>query len=115
MRRAFVVGTAPILEKCEGDIVSLASRDVNRLTLDADMRCRGMVNVSETYFPGWRATVDGRTAPIHETYGVLRGVVVDAGRHRIEMVYRPATVIWGGILTAVGLAGMAIAAKFLRA
>jgi len=32
-------------------------------------------------------------------------VVVEAGRHKIEMRYRPKSVYWGAALTAAGLLG----------
>jgi uncharacterized membrane protein YfhO len=76
------------------------------------MKCRGMVVVGETYFPGWVATVDENPTPIHESYSMLRGVVVERGRHRIEMRYRPASVYWGGALTAVGVMCAVVLAGF---
>jgi hypothetical protein len=115
LRQTFVIGKAPTVDACEGDSIRLTGKQLNRVTLEADMRCRGMVNLSDTWFPGWKATVDGRETPVYETYGVLRGVVVDAGRHRIEFTYRPATVLWGGLLTFAGLLGMLAAARFVRA
>jgi uncharacterized membrane protein YfhO len=75
--------------------------------LEANLKCRGMVIDSDTFFPGWEATVDGRPAPIYEAYGFLRGVVAEAGPHRIEMRYRPKSVYWGAALTALGLLGAA--------
>ena len=59
-----------------------------------------MVIAGETYSPGWQATVDGRRVRIYEAYSALRGVVVDAGRHRIEMRYRPKSVLLGSLLTS---------------
>jgi hypothetical protein len=107
--RAFVVGQAPSLETCAApDHIDLLSRRINSLTVAADMQCKGMVVVSETYYPGWEATVDGRPAPVLETYGFLRGVVVNAGRHRVEMHYRPKSVYWGAALTGIGLLAAAL-------
>ena len=106
-RQTFVKGTPPSLEKCSGsEPVELVSRDPGRLSMDATLGCRGMLIVADTWFPGWIATVDGKSAPIYEAYGFLRGVVVDAGRHRVEMRYRPRSVYWGAALTAVGLLGV---------
>ena len=105
-RREFQFGVPPALETCAGpDGVQLVRRGSARVVIDADMKCRGMVIAGETFFPGWKATVDGNPAPIHEAYSMLRGVVVEAGRHRIEMVYRPASVYWGAALTALGFGG----------
>jgi len=49
--------------------------------------------------------VDGQTATIYEVNAAMRGVMVPAGRHSVTMHYRPASVIWGGVLTAAGIVG----------
>lgn len=113
--RVFMYEVLPELEQCHGeDNVSLIRRDTNRVVLQADMRCKGMVVTGETFFPGWEATVDGRRVPIYEAYSVLRGVVVNAGQHRIEMRYRPSSVYWGASLTGLGLLGACSLAVFGR-
>ena len=71
-----------------------------------------MVIAAETFYPGWVATVDGKSTRIFEAYGFLRGVVVDAGPHRIEMRYRPKSVFWGGALIALGLLGAIALTKY---
>jgi len=73
-----------------------------------------MVVVGEGFFPGWVATVDGVGTPVYEAYTFLRGVVAGAGRHHIEMRYRPASVFWGGAMTAIGLAGACLLAVFAK-
>ena len=67
-----------------------------------------MVIAGETYVPGWQASVDGKPARLYEVYSALRGVVVDAGRHRVEMRYRPKSVLIGAIMTALGIAGAVV-------
>jgi hypothetical protein len=104
-RKTFLFGDLPSLEKCPADVVSLARNNSGRVTIEADMGCRGMVVLSDNYFPGWVATVDDKPARIYEAYGAVRGVVVDRGKHRIEMRYRPASVMAGLLMTLSGLAG----------
>jgi hypothetical protein len=114
-RRTFLLGPPPALERCSGeDGVGVLSHEPNRVVIEARMACRGLVILGDNYFPGWRATVDGRSAPIHEAYTVVRGVVVERGVHRIEMVYRPLSVILGGIMTALGLACAAVLALMAK-
>jgi hypothetical protein len=114
-RRAFLTVAAPRLESCgDGDVVRLLAREANRLVVEADLRCRGMVIVGETYFPGWKARVDGSPAAIYEVYGALRGVVVDGGRRRIEMVYRPMSVLAGAVLSLLAGLGAAVLALTTR-
>jgi hypothetical protein len=101
--RAFMTTAPPVLERCgTGDQVRLVRRQPNRVEIDAALECRGMVVASEVWAPGWEAAVDGRPVPIHRVYNAMRGVVVEAGSHRIEMRYRPRTVLAGAWCTALG-------------
>ncbi len=114
-RGTFLLGEAPELESCAApDEVRVVERAPGRLVLEAGMGCRGMVVVGETAFPGWHAWVDGKPARMWEAYGFLRGVVVEGGRHRVEMRYRPRSVTWGAACTAVGLLGALLAAAVSR-
>ena len=105
-QETFMTGEAPKLDVCpDTDQVTLETREANRVIIQADMGCKGMIIAAETYYPGWKATVDTRPEKIWEAYTALRGVVVGPGKHRIEMVYRPASVMIGGFLTVCGLVG----------
>jgi hypothetical protein len=95
--RAWVEGCAAPMP------VTVARADSDHVTLTATLGCRGLVVLSDTMYPGWEASVDGQPAPIEEAWGALRGVAVDAGTHKIEMRYRPASVRYGACLSAVGL------------
>jgi hypothetical protein len=68
--------------------------------------------VADSWFPGWIATIDGRTEPIQIVDGLLRGVfVTGAGRHVIQMEFHPRSVRYGSIGTITGgmlVAGIAI-------
>ncbi len=98
--RTFLLEKPPALATCSGaDQVVLQSYTPNHVKLAAAMSCRGMVILTDTWFPGWQATVDGREVQIHEAYALVRGVVVEAGAHTVEFKYRPRSVILGAILT----------------
>jgi hypothetical protein len=101
---AFLNTEPPKLDPCPSSgEVAVRRHHSNRITLNAKMPCRGIVVLADTYFTGWRATVDGKSTDILETYGALRGVVVDAGEHEIEMRYQPVSVFAGGVLTILGI------------
>jgi len=98
------------LEQCSGaEQPRIVENRPGRTVIDAELGCKGMLVVSDLYFPGWQARVDGKGTEIHEVYGFLRGVVVEGGRHRVEMVYRPRSVYTGAVMTATG-AALALAA-----
>ncbi len=94
------------------DKVTLRVHGNNRVTIQASLACPGMVILSDTFYPGWRATVDGRPAAIEAADGIFRGVAVPAGEHTIDMKYRPLSVIGGGALSL--LAGLIAAAALVR-
>jgi len=98
---AAFVGKPPDVESCppENDAVRLVRHNAGDVQIDATLKCRGVVILADTYFPGWKATVDGKPAKIWEPYGVLRGVVVDSGSHTIQMTYLPGSVLAGAGLT----------------
>ena len=67
--------------------------------------------LSDVYYPGWTATIDGQETKIFRTNYALRGVTVPSGGHSIVFRYRPASFYLGlliSTLTALGLAGFAI-------
>jgi hypothetical protein len=93
-----------------GDDVRVIERAAARIVLNAHMACPGTVVLSQTHYPGWEARVDGRIVSLLEIDGVIDGVFTDAGAHRIELRYRPASVYWGAALSAVGFAGIGLIA-----
>jgi membrane protein YfhO len=107
-RNVLIAAPLPAMESCasDNDPVRVTRRTSGSLTLDATLACSGMVVMSETYAPGWIATVDGRPVQIREVYGALRGVAVPGGRHLIQMDYRPWPVLWGVGLTLGGALGI---------
>jgi hypothetical protein len=93
----------PSLEVCQGDDVQLLARAPNRIRVRARMACRGLIVLSESWYPGWVARVDGVERPVLETFGSLRGIVVEGGEHSIDLVYRPVPVYGGAVLSAGGI------------
>jgi hypothetical protein len=83
------------------DDVRLELWQPNRVRVGARMACQGLVVVGDTWYPGWKATVDGQPARIWEVDGLVRAIEVPAGTHAVEMVYRPASVYLGAALTAL--------------
>ncbi len=88
-----------------------------RVEVDATARRRSLVVLSDVYYPGWKATVDGHAAPIEQVDYLLRGVSVGPGRHRIVYRYEPGSVRFGAIisvLTALTLIGGLVVARRRR-
>jgi hypothetical protein len=92
--------------------VAVVEYEPSKIALDVDAAAEGMLVLSEVYYPGWRALVDGREAKIHRVDHALRGVEVEAGRSRVELSFDPITLKIGGVLSAATLlAALALAAR----
>jgi hypothetical protein len=90
-------------EPCAGaGQLTSVSRLPDAAVVAADLACPGLLVTGDAFYPGWRARVDGRRTPVQEVYA-MRAVRLDAGRHRVEFFYRPASVYWGFATALAGL------------
>jgi hypothetical protein len=64
--------------------------------------------VNERFDPDWRATIDGAPAAILPVNGLVRGIVIPKGRHRVHLRYQTPTAVWVG--AGLALAGLLAAA-----
>jgi uncharacterized membrane protein YfhO len=55
--------------------------------------------LAESFWPGWHCWIDGDETKIYRVNGMLRAVVVPAGRHEIFFEYRPIDCYAGWALT----------------
>ena len=81
--------------------------EADEVAIEVDAACAGLLVLSDTYFPGWQATVDGKAAKIHPTDLALRGVVVGPGRSEVVFRYRPSSFRAGVVVAVVGILAMA--------
>jgi hypothetical protein len=70
----------------------------------------GLLVLTDAFYPGWRAEVDGQRVRLLRADYVFRAVALGSGEHRIVFHYRPWWRVWvwglsvGGLGLAVGLA-----------
>jgi hypothetical protein len=60
--------------------------------------------VSENYYPGWKATADGKEAPVVRTDYSLMSVVLPAGATHVELTFTSPAYERGKMLTLLALA-----------
>ena len=80
---------------------TISSYESERVVVSAATARPGMLVLTDTYFAGWKAEVDGKPAKIHRVNYLLRGVSLPAGRHRVEFMYRPTSWRAGWVISLV--------------
>ncbi len=80
-----------------------------RVELEANLESAGIVVLADTYYPGWKMTIDGHPAPIYKVNRVMRGAAVPKGNHQLVYTYDPGSFRVG---KQISLAGLAVAAIF---
>jgi hypothetical protein len=96
------------------ETVDVTSYRNNKMTLQGRTGGKALLVLSENYYPGWHARVNGSSAPIYQVDGALRGIVVPDGNWKVDLYYSPLTVWIGGILTCFAFLGTLIFVIFNR-
>jgi hypothetical protein len=108
---AFGIGGAPAPP--DARIVRDAA---NAVEVDASAPEGATLVLYDSYDPGWKATVDGQPADVVRADGLFRAVRLAPGRHHVSFVYRPASLVYGAVLSALAVAlllGLGIYARFV--
>ncbi len=89
----------------DDESVKVAEYRPERIELEVRANGDGYLLLTDSWYPGWVARVDGVEAPIERADYIFRAVRVSPGTHRIEMEYRPMSLYMGA---AIGLTGLGI-------
>ena len=92
--------------------VQLTHYAPNELHYTAQTDKGGVLVLSEIYYPGWTATIDGRPVDLGRVNYVLRALRVPAGRHDIRLEFRPTSVAATDAVAYAALALLALALGF---
>ncbi len=100
-----------------GGTARLAYYGAERIVIDATVPHRSLVVLTDDFYPGWNATVDGHETTVQRVDYLLRGVSVGPGRHTVELRYQPTSWRIGWIVTVctlLALLGAVISALWVR-
>ena len=103
---AYLASGEPLDEKeCQGSNVRFLRDEARHIELEVDSCGKGVLVVTDAWFPGWTATVDGKPVEILRADLALRAVPVPSGPSRVRMDYLPASFTLGA-----GVSGLALLA-----
>jgi hypothetical protein len=99
---AAALATAPCLDCVY--TTTLALYQPEQVVVDVEAACPGWLVLTDSYYPGWRASLDGQPASIARADLLFRAVAVPAGAHRVEFVYDPLSFKLGAAISLLALA-----------
>ena len=80
----------------------------NRVRVVADSPTPGALILTDPWFPGWTATLDGRPTRLYRANDLFRGIAFPAGRHEVDFRFDPDSFRIGRALSLATLASLMI-------
>jgi len=95
----------------EGTVAIVSESDTNITVAVTKNPSRALLVLADTFYPGWKATIDEKSTEILPVNIRHRGVIVDPGNHTIIFQYTPQSLTVGARTSAATL--LFIGAGFL--
>ena len=90
----------------EADKIVYENSNLIRIEVTADQK--GVLVLSESHYPGWHATVDGKPVNIIPLNYLFQGVEIDSGKHKVVFEYRPLLFTIYLIISIIALTALLI-------
>lgn len=75
----------------------------NEVVIEAESKGPGFLVLTDAYYPGWKAYVDGRFTKVYRANGVVRAVFLEGGRHEVVFKYRPWSFTAGLVISSLSM------------
>jgi hypothetical protein len=85
------------------DWVQVVRYESNALEIELEAGAEGYLLLSDPFYPGWKAELDGEPAELLQADYAFRAVRVPAGSHRVTMTFRSGSWYAGLALTVLTL------------
>ena len=100
-------------ESFEGSC-SVVHYENERLMVRCSLNQPGYLVLSEVFYPGWRARIDGKSAPIVRGNYLFRMIPLEKGRHDVEMTFVSRPFQIGSIISLATLFSCIVVLFFLK-
>ncbi len=100
---ALVEGQPQLTSNTPASPVTITNYGPNIITLQTSLTEAGWLIMSELWYPGWQATVNGSPRPVEKVNGIFRGIyLAEPGQYEIAMIYQSPIIVWGTRLSLLG-------------
>lgn len=103
-RNTLLLSTSPglkIASDASGS-AKVADFSANRVVIKTNTTGNMLLFLSDSYYPGWEAEIDGKLTKVIQADYSFRAVAVPAGKHTVAFVFRPKSFLYGVALAFLG-------------
>ncbi len=86
----------------------------SKVKIDVKSIDDSLLVLSNTYYPGWQAYIDGKPTKIYKTNLTSRGILLTNGKHDVEFIYVPKLLYLGMIISIISFIVSLILIKKLK-
>jgi hypothetical protein len=90
-------------DQAAADSTELVEDHPERVTVRVNAASPGLLVLADSFYPGWKARVDGQSARILRANHMFRAVAVPAGQHAVTFTYQPSSYSRGRAVTFASL------------
>lgn len=87
------------------DDVTITEYKPERVVARVQMHSPGYLVLTDSWYPGWTVWVDGIETPLFRADYIFRAVPLGSGQHSVVFEYRPATLMWGTLISGLCVLG----------
>ena len=88
--------------------IQVVADEPNRLVVRSVTSSNGWLLLSDVWYPGWRAEIDGEPTDILRANYLFRAIALDAGEHEVVFEYDPLSFRLGMAISLAGWVGIII-------
>ena len=108
--REAVIEGGPMLDGAPSSgTLGIHRLEANDIEIHTTTSAPAYLVLSEVYYPGWRAEVDGRPTQILPANFAFRAVYLEPGAHHVRMFFLPATWIVGLVISIITWCALSVA------
>ena len=110
LRREIILEDDPKIVRTSGDIgdAKIINYQPSSMEISVDAKRNALLFVSDNYYHGWKASVDGSSVPILRANYTFRAIGITEGKHNVKFWYDPWSFKAGVKLAIGGLAGILV-------
>ncbi len=97
----------------EWENIRILNYQTNKVELEIESKNSAKLVFVDLVYPGWEAVVDGHKRSIEPYLGTFKSFSVSPGKHRVDFLFKPMSVIIGGVISLVTLIAILILTIFL--